>query len=452
MEDLKSYLQQLERDFTIDTAKLKHVTNHFVNELEKGLGVKGGSIPMNPTWVTNYPTGNETGKYLVLDLGGTNLRVYSIELTDEKSGFKINQVQHKLPNELKTGSADQLWDFVTEILESFLKEAGFDSNVITDLSFIFSFPTTQRTIDEGILQRWTKGFNVADSEGQDTAEALRRAIAKRNLPLKVSVVTNDTTATMIASAYLNSDTAIGCVFGTGCNGAYIERSPAIHKLADQKLPADSFMAINCEWGAFDNEHAVLPLTSFDIAIDDDSPRKGQQAFEKMVAGLYLGELFRLIMLDVHKRYPESFLKGQNLEKLQEPYFMDSSFLSAVEEDTSDHLRDARDMSVSTLGVSPTYEELKFMKEVATLITIRAARLSASGVGAICKKRDLKKCHVGVEGSLFEKHPHFKWELSKALGEILDWDEASAAKNDVEFMLSPGSGVGAAVIASTLIRN
>ncbi|WZH45681.1 Hexokinase [Fusarium acuminatum] len=387
MAHLKSYLQQLEQDFTIDTAKLKYVTNHFVKELEKGLSVKGGSIPMIPTRVMNYPTGEEKGKYLVLDLGGTNIRVYSIELTGEKSGFKIDQVQHKLPNELKTGNADQLWDFVTEILESFLQKAGFDLNVTTDLT------------------------------------------------------------------YLNSDTAIGCVFGTGCNGAYIERSPAIHKLASENLPANSLMAINCEWGAFDNEHAVLPLTSFDIAIDEASPRKGQQAFEKMVAGLYLGELFRLIMLDVHKQNPETFFKGQKVEKLQEPYFMDSSFLSAIEEDTSDHLKDALDMSVSTLGVSPTYEELKFMKEVATLITTRAARLSASGVGAICKKRDLVKCHVGVEGSLFEKHPHFKRELSKALGEILDWDDMpKSSKENVEFMLSPGSGVGAAVIASTLKRN
>ncbi|CAJ0554926.1 Ff.00g134390.m01.CDS01 [Fusarium sp. VM40] len=453
MAHLKSYLQQLEKDFTIDTAKLKYVTNHFVKELEKGLSVEGGSIPMIPTRVMNYPTGEEKGKYLVLDLGGTNIRVYSIELTGEKSGFKVDQVQHKLPNELKTGNADQLWGFVTEILESFLKKAGFDLSVTTDLSFIFSFPTTQRTIDEGILQRWTKGFNIAGCEGQDTAEALRKAIAKRNLPLRVSVVTNDTTATMIASAYLNSDTAIGCVFGTGCNGAYIERSPAIYKLASENLPADSIMAINCEWGAFDNEHAVLPLTSFDIAIDEASPRKGQQAFEKMVAGLYLGELFRLIILDVHKQNPDTFFKGQKIEKLQEPYFMDSSFLSAIEEDTSDHLKDALDMTVSTLGVSPTYEELKFMKEAATLITIRAARLSASGVGAICKKRDLVRCHVGVEGSLFEKHPHFKRELSKALGEILDWDDMpKSSKENVEFMLSPGSGVGAAVIASTLKRN
>jgi hexokinase len=153
----------------------------------------------------DYPTGNEEGKYLVLDLGGTNIRVYSIELTGEKSGFKIDQVQHKLPNELKTGNADQLWDFVTEILESFLKKAGFDLSVTTDLSFIFSFPTTQRTIDEGILQRWTKGFNIAGCEGQDTAAALRKAIAKRvsHLPSQSNSTTHTTSESPAQSQRCN---------------------------------------------------------------------------------------------------------------------------------------------------------------------------------------------------------------------------------------------------------
>lgn len=36
MADFKAYLDELEQDFVIDTAKLKHVTNHFVQELEKG--------------------------------------------------------------------------------------------------------------------------------------------------------------------------------------------------------------------------------------------------------------------------------------------------------------------------------------------------------------------------------------------------------------------------------
>lgn len=150
-----------------------------------GLSVTGGTIPMNPTWVMNYPDGNETGKYLVLDMGGTNLRVYCIKLTNEKCGFEISQESHKLPDKLKTAKPDELWDFVAGCLESFLHSADFDLSTEIDLSFIFSFPTTQRTIDEGILQRWTKGFNIADSEGQDAAGSLRRAIAKKvSIPIK----------------------------------------------------------------------------------------------------------------------------------------------------------------------------------------------------------------------------------------------------------------------------
>lgn len=37
MADFKAYLDELERDFKIDTAKLKDVTNQFVQELEKGM-------------------------------------------------------------------------------------------------------------------------------------------------------------------------------------------------------------------------------------------------------------------------------------------------------------------------------------------------------------------------------------------------------------------------------
>jgi len=71
------------------------------------------------------------------------------------------------------------------------------------------------------------------------------------------------------------------------------------QLAHLNLAPDTPMVINCQWGAFDNEGKVLPRTRYDISIDKDAPRPGQQAFEKMVAGLYLGEIFRLIMVDLH---------------------------------------------------------------------------------------------------------------------------------------------------------
>lgn len=136
---------------------------------------------------------------------------------------------------------------------------------------------------------------------------------------------------MIASAYTDTKMKIGCIFGTGCNAAYMENCGSIPKLAHMNLPADTPMAINCEWGAFDNEHKVLPRTKYDIIVDKDSPRPGQQAFEKMIAGLYLGEIFRLIMVDLHDNHESGIFSGQDISKLRKAYSLDSSFLSAIEE-------------------------------------------------------------------------------------------------------------------------
>lgn len=151
------------------------------------------------------------------------------------------------------------------------------------------------------------------------------------MPIKLSALINDTTGTLIASAYTDTKMKIGCIFGTGCNAAYMEDCGSIPKLAHMNLPPDAPMAINCEWGAFDNEHVVLPRTKYDIIVDKDSPRPGQQAFEKMIAGLYLGEIFRLIMVDLHDNHDCHIFAGQDISKLRKAYSMDSSFLSTIEE-------------------------------------------------------------------------------------------------------------------------
>ena len=84
--------------------------------------------------------------------------------------------------------------------------------------------------------------------------------------------------------------------------------------------------------------------------------------------------------------------------------------ASIARDASEGLRQAFDIGVSSLGISPTQPELQLMKAIAKLITTRAARLSATGVAAISQKRDIQTCHLGIEGSLFEKHPHFQLEL------------------------------------------
>ncbi|EFX04000.1 hexokinase family protein [Grosmannia clavigera kw1407] len=454
--DLKQEIEKLEQMFTVPGEKLKAITAHFVTELDKGLSVAGGSIPMNPTWVMSLPDGYETGTFLALDMGGTNLRVCEITLTDQKSEFDIIQSKYRMPEELKSGDAEELWEYIADCVHQFVETHHSDVAKLEKLplGFTFSYPATQHYIDEGVLQRWTKGFDIAGVEGRNVVPMFEAALAARGTPIKMAALINDTTGTLIASAYTDTKMKIGCIFGTGCNAAYMENCGSIPKLADMNLPPDLPMAINCEWGAFDNEHKVLPRTPYDVIIDNESPRPGQQAFEKMIAGLYLGEIFRRTLVDLHDNHETHIFAGQDVSKLRRAYTLDSSFLSAIEDDPWENLQETFDLFRDKLGLSPNLPELELARRLAELIGTRAARLSACGVAAIATKKGYKTCHVGADGSVFNKYPHFKARGAQALREILDWPEKTdpTEEDPIEILAAEdGSGVGAALIAALTLK-
>ena len=125
----------------------------------------------------------------------------------------------------------------------------------------------QDRIDHGVLIRWTKGFGAPNTEGHDVVEMFRKSLAKhvrdhlqrllavaharyggrQAVPAEVVALTCDTTGTLIASHYVNPKTRIACIFGTGCNAAYMERVRDIPKIAGLGIDPDMEMAINCEW-------------------------------------------------------------------------------------------------------------------------------------------------------------------------------------------------------------
>jgi hexokinase len=51
---------------------------------------------MLPTFVMGYADGNETGAYLALDLGGTNLRVCAVDLDRPGRSFDMIQSKYRL--------------------------------------------------------------------------------------------------------------------------------------------------------------------------------------------------------------------------------------------------------------------------------------------------------------------------------------------------------------------
>lgn len=446
-EEWMDELHEVESMLTVTTDTLNGIISHFISELDKGLSKAGGNIPMIPCWVMDCPTGNETGDYLAIDLGGTNLRVVLVRLKGNNQ-FDTTQSKYALPASFRKGSADQLFDFIANSLKKFVEELFPEGcKEPLPLGFTFSYPCSQSKINSGVLQRWTKGFDIDNVEGHDVVPMLQAALEKVNVPIDVVALINDTTGTLVASMYTDPEAKMGLIFGTGCNGAYYDVVKDIPKLEGKipsDIPQDSLMAINCEYGAFDNELVILPRTKYDIQIDKESPRPGQQSFEKMISGYYLGEVLRLILVDLSQE-KKLFFQDQDTTKLMEPFIMDTSFPAKIEEDPFENLSDVQELFQSVLGIQVTLPERKVIRRLAELIGERSARLSVCGIAAICKKRGYKTAHAAADGSVYNKYPGFKERAAKALRDIFEWESEEDPITIIP--AEDGSGVGAAVIAA-----
>jgi hexokinase len=136
--------------------------------------------PMVPTWCMAYPTGHETGAFLAIDMGGTNLRVCEIHLPESAGAFDIIQSKYRMPEELKTGTAEELWGYVADCIKQFVDYHHEGEKIESlPLGFTFSYPVTQESIDHGVLQRWTKGFDVEGVEGQDVVPQIEAALKEK---------------------------------------------------------------------------------------------------------------------------------------------------------------------------------------------------------------------------------------------------------------------------------
>ncbi|KAK8861266.1 hypothetical protein IAR55_002085 [Kwoniella newhampshirensis] len=442
---MADHLRKYESLLTLTPQRMRMIVHAIEDTLDNGLQKDGQVVPMIPTFVFGWPTGEEKGDYLALDLGGTNLRVCLVTLLGHGK-FEVTQTKYRLTEEQKQDEGQALLDFCAECLDSFIRDTlgRTDEDEKLPLGFTFSYPCSQERIDHGVLIRWTKGFGAPNIEGRDVAAMFKDSLERLNVPAELTALINDTTGTLIASNYVDPNTKIAVIFGTGCNAAYMETAGSIPKIDKMGLSKDQGMAINCEWGAFDSfDHQHLPRTKYDIIIDESSNKPGEQSFEKMIAGLYLGEIFRLVVCELIDA-GDLFL-GQNTYKLEKAYAFDTAFLSLMESDVTDELLTVIGVFTHFFGVETTIEERQFFKKLAILIGTRAARLSACGIAAIASKKGYLEegCAVGADGSLYNKYPNFADRVHTALTDIF----GEKGKNIVTHHAEDGSGVGSAIIAA-----
>ena len=105
----------------------------------KGLKTQASSsVKCYPTYVTQLPTGREAGKFLALDLGGTNFRVLLMEI-GEAGRFTMKSDVFAIDKRIMLGPGEELFDHIAESLATFVKANDLDGEKLP-LGFTFSFP------------------------------------------------------------------------------------------------------------------------------------------------------------------------------------------------------------------------------------------------------------------------------------------------------------------------
>ncbi|KAJ4840794.1 hypothetical protein Tsubulata_023886 [Turnera subulata] len=455
-------LRELEEACETPVGRLKQVVDAMAVEMHAGLASEGGSkLKMLLTFVDQLPTGSEIGTYYALDLGGTNFRVLRVQLGGRRSSILSQDVElQPVPQHLMTNSSEDLLDFISSTLKEFVEKEQNDSETsirTRELGFTFSFPVKQLSIRSGILIKWTKGFAIEDMVGREVVECLEAALNKKGLNMRVAVLVNDTVGTLALGHYHDCDTVAAVIIGTGTNACYLERADAIIK-CQGLLTTSGCMVVNMEWGNFWSSH--LPRTSYDIDLDVESPNPNDQGFEKMISGMYLGDIVRRVILRMAQ---ESDIFGPVSSRLSTPFILQTPLMSAMHEDDSPDLNEVARILTETLELPEVSLKVrKLVVRVCDVVTRRAARLAAAGIVGILKKigRDgsggiagtrsrsdikMKRTVVAIEGGLYTSYTVFREYLHEALNEILGEEVAQHVSLKVT---EDGSGIGAALLAAT----
>jgi len=208
------------------------------------------------------------------------------------------------------------------------------------------------------------------------------------------------------------------------------------------------MVINMEWGNFDVKKRCLPFTRYDEDLDNASLNKKVQLYEKMISGMYLGELARLALLDLlnHRVILSSHKEEPWKGTFDTHGSLDTAALSAIVGDSSAELDTVRNILDKVKVFHSSLGDRKVVQHVCSLIGRRAAVLSAIGVAAIVSHTGKagQGCTIAIDGSVYEKYPNFRDIMQEALNEVLGNEFASNIRLDLS---KDGSGLGAALLAA-----
>ena len=353
----------------------------MAEEMERGLQGGASSFPMIPTYLSDegeIPLGKPC---VVIDAGGTNFRRALVRFTAE--GVQVEQLaKWKMPGVGQPASWEDFIAFTADAIEPLMGEADC-------IGFCFSYQAEITPERDGRVFKIDKEVVITGCEGQLVGRSLLEELERRGITGKKVVILNDTVAVLLGG--LGAGEGAGCggrigqVSGTGTNTCCSLPAGRIAKLG---LEGEKRMIVNLESGMYDG----LPQGVFDRLLDKESRDPGRKLFEKMTAGVYLGELCR----DMLKAAAgEGLLSAVAAERVGALGWIDSAVI------------DAWACGEKLETICRTEDDRAFVQTICAAMFERSARCMATNLAAILLLTGegtdpARPVCVCAEGSLVQK--------------------------------------------------
>ena len=394
--------------------------NKFTTEINKGLEKTGPirecSIPMIATYLNPCIDLKEGEKVIVIDAGGTNLRVGLSSFDGSK--WNLSDVKEdKMPGLTREYGKEEFFDYIAKRCIPLLDKA-------CNIGFCFSYRVGMEKNLDGRLIAWAKEIKAKEVVGELVGASLLNAIKKYSDVKREIVVLNDTTAVLLGGMTLDTKKEfskyIGAIYGTGFNCCYIEDTNNIKKIKDLD---PGLMIINTETGNFNG----FNRGKFDEELTLNSLYKDEALTEKMSSGRYLATLiYKALVRAVNDDLLSKDTKIPNEEEFDLPKV--SMYLAGITKDLDKCFVKA--------------EDIVTFKDICYELINRASKIVATTISAFAIKSNVKKIGIILEGSTFYKLPSFKESFNDYLKDILN-------KYQIEYKLFDGRDrilLGAAMAA------
>ena len=360
-------------------------------EMRRGLAGGPCSMDMIPTWLSNDGELHPGHCAAVIDAGGTNFRSALVRF--EEKTYTVSELKkQKMPGIAEPCSWEDFIRFAADAIEPLMDRAEV-------IGFCFSYAAEITPEMDGRVITIDKEVVITGCEGQLIGASLVAELERRGIRGKRAVILNDTVAVLLGmAAGLDKSQYsgfIGQVSGTGSNTCVSLPVSAIGKLG---LVGERGMIVNLESGKYDG----IPGGDFDRQLDAESHNPGQKLFEKLTAGVYLGEICRLMLRGAAD---EGLLSAPCCEAVRAMNAFDASVV------------DAWACGEGFEKLNGSAADCEFVRELSLALFRRSARCMCINLLALAELsgggRDKPVC-IMAEGSLVQKGRNYRPELERLL--------------------------------------